>query len=510
MPDSSTLSNDQTQKLLDQALQALQEGLVEDAIRQVTLVRKHYPSLVTAIHIEGLAEKQRGYTSQALELLSQAVTLEPGETLYHRDLGLLLRDMDRLFPAIERFKEAIKQAPDRADNYFLLADTLMDAGRLEDAAPIFYQALKIDATLTPARINLGLCLKALGRLPEALSCFDKVIEKNPEDAQAHVDRALTLFMMERYQEAWPEYQWRFKLKQMQLYQLCLARHIAPWKGRDPRGKRFFIFAEQGYGDTLTCIRYLKRLHQEGAIITLACPKVLVPLLQSSPWIAEIYHAQKNQPAIVEHDYFASLWDLPRYYTSSPKEIPQEVPYIHVDAKISLQWRERLSHYDGFKVGLIWRGKPLHKHDPARKRSIPLKSLTPLKEISDIHFFSLQVDEDSEAKKIAQQEQSCPLQPISLQYDLTDFQQTAAAMVNMDLIITIDTAAAHLAGALNCPTWLLLPLAPDWRWSLDRSDCLWYPSMRLFRQSAPGRWTDVVSSVAQMLGFFIQQKAAELT
>jgi hypothetical protein len=323
--------------------------------------------------------------------------------------------------------------------------------------------------------NLGAALHESGDLDGSLNCLRDLIARQPDLAVAHLMVGLILLAQGDYDAAWPEFAWRWMQPEMARNRVQLGRPM--WDGGDLNGKSILLIAEGGAGDTLSFVRFLPAIAQGGGRILVACQPELRSLL--SPW----QHAGHPLPP---SDLFCSLMDLPALFRTTTATIPR-VPYLHADPGRVQQWKARLRSERRLKVGVVWSGKV-----NALQRHLSLTDFAPLSRIQDVAFFSLQKGEA--AREIA----GAALPMTNWTGELNDFADTAALIENLDLVITVDTSIAHLSGAMGKPTWVILKIAPDWRWMHNRPDTPWYPTARLFRQQTAGDWRAPVEQVASEL------------
>jgi hypothetical protein len=269
----------------------------------------------------------------------------------------------------------------------------------------------------------------------------------------------------------------------------LRAHLeAPkWDGSDLNGRRILLYGEQGLGDSIQFARYIPMVAQRGGRIVLACQPELVDLLKQIQPLEECVPNDRVPPP---HDVYCALLSLPAVLGTRPETIPASVPYLTPDPVKTEFWRKRLEGETRRKIGLAWAGRPIHPND--RNRSMSLSQLAGLADVPDAAFYSLQKREGSE------QAAHAPMPLTDWTSELHDFTDTAALMANLDLIISVDTSVVHLAGALGRPVWVLLPFIPDWRWMFDRTDSVWYPTMRLFRQPALGDWKTPIGKLLEAL------------
>jgi hypothetical protein len=294
---------------------------------------------------------------------------------------------------------------------------------------------------------------------------------------------LLLLLKGDYQHGWPMYEWRWRLK-------GYAQHSNPrpqWDGQALAGRRILLHAEQGFGDVIHLARYIPMVAERGGKMIVACPRNLHRLLRGLGPVEKWLGPQEPLP---DHDLHCPWMSLPRVFETTLETIPAAIPYLSADPHVSRQWAARLPADGRLRVGLVWAGRRL----PDRYRSIPADQLAPLGEIAGVHFVSLQKRQAAEQVLFAPP----PLPLTDWSDDLLDFADTAALLHNLDMVITIDTAVAHLSGAMGKPTWILLRKSADWRWLLDRNDSPWYPTVRLFRQEQLDDWTAPINQVAEAL------------
>jgi hypothetical protein len=351
--------------------------------------------------------------------------------------------------------------------------------RLREAVLAYRKALALKADYAPARNNLGLDLQALGQARAAVEEFEQAIAAQPGFAEAHWNLGLALLTLGDLVRGWQEYEWRLQCQPFADDGLNLAG-VAPWRGEPLTGKTLLVRREQGAGDTIQFLRFVPELRLRGARVLLHVGPEVADLARSVDPGVELFDPVRNAGTV---DYFVNLLSLPRWLGITLDNLPAATPYLHVNADRVAAWRTRLAAYPGRRIGLVWGGNPQHKND--RNRSCPLILLKPLLDLPGISWFSLQKGES--AKQLAALEGNGI---IDLGPDLNSYADTAAALGGLDLLITVDTSVAHVAGAVGCPAWVLIPYAPDWRWLLDREDSPWYPTLRLFRQDATTRWHGV--------------------
>lgn len=432
---------------------------------------------------------EQGKSDEAVTALRQAVRLRPayGEALYH--LGQVLRDQGRIEEAVTSLRQAAQLRPEVVAVHNLLGNALRDLGQLPEAIGHYEAALRLQPNQPALHINLGLACEDAKQFDRALACYDRAIQLRPDDADAHTYRAMLLLRRGDFERGWAEYEWRWQVRR------AFARPAfdrPAWEGSDLRGQTILLYGEQGLGDTLQFVRYASLLAARGATVIVECQPELKRLLDNVAGTSTVIARGEPRPAF---DCHQALLSLPRLFQTTLASVPAEIPYVKVDPDAIAAWRDRLGPKEGVRVGLVWAGRPTHKND--RNRSINLDVLGPLAELSGVRFYSLQLG--PAARQLTRP--PAGLRVVDLTGNIRDFVDTAALIENLDLVVTVDTSVAHLAGMLGRPVWVLLPYAADWRWLEDRDDTPWYPTMRLFRQPAHGDWDSVVRRVAAELTRF---------
>jgi Flp pilus assembly protein TadD len=434
----------------------------------------------------GKALLAKDLADEAIVACRRAIQLEPSMAQAYNNLGTALAAKGDLPPAIAAYDTALRLQPNLPELHNNLGVALRQSNHCALAVSACATAIKLRPDYADAHNNLGSAYMSCGDIGHALAAYRKAIDLNPQHASAHCNLGLALLVSGDFDEGCRQFEWRWRVKE-----LCLRpiRTTQPaWEGSPLNGARILLHAEQGLGDSIQFVRYLPMVKQRGGRITLACPRELVSLFNQLPDAEQVVPIDQPLP---DFDFHSPLVSLPRVLGTRLETIPAAIPYLKADPIRSAHWRERIPADRRRKIGLVWSGQPAHPND--RNRSIPLTALSPLAQLSGIQFFSLQKG------KAKEQSSSWPVELTDWTDQLSDFAETAALMENLDLVITVDTAVAHLAGAMGKPVWILLPLAPDWRWLLRREDSPWYPTARLFRQSAAGDWTAPVARVAEALG-----------
>jgi hypothetical protein len=326
-------------------------------------------------------------------------------------------------------------------------------------------------------------------MAEALSGYELSLWHDPDSATAHWNRALTWLQAGNYERGWPEYEWRWRRKRSRPREFARPR----WEGGPLGGRTVLLRCEQGLGDAIQFVRYAPLVRERGGPVVLECPRRLLSLFSRCEGIDRLVAEGDPLPAF---DVQAPLMSLPALLGTTLATVPARVPYLSADPALVEQWGARVAPLPGFRVGITWQGNPRHKWDA--HRSIRLASFASLARLEGIHLVSLQREHGTEQ-----------LRSLAGRFSVTDlarepaaspgdFAETAALLEHLDLVVTVDTATAHLAGALGVPVWVALSTISDWRWLLDRDDSPWYPTMRLFRQRRQGDWDDVFARMADEL------------
>jgi hypothetical protein len=329
-------------------------------------------------------------------------------------------------------------------------------------------------------------------MDEAVASFGRALELKPEFAEAHIGRSLALLLMGRFEEGWPEYEWRWKRKGVEEPVLQKPR----WTGNTVKGARILLRCEQGLGDTLQFMRYAELVKQRCGAVIVECQPPLARLLASCPGVDSVITSGLPLP---EFDFHIPLLSLPALFGTSLENISAKVPYLWPRADAVEKRKDELGDAGAFKVGIAWQGRKEYENDCCR--SIPLAYFAGIARIRGVRTYSLQMGAGRE--QLTDLGGESPI--IDLGDRLGDFHDTAAIVRNLDLVITSDSAPAHLAGSLGVPVWVALSIGPDWRWLVGRTDSPWYPTMRLFRQSRPGDWGGVFRAIEGELAKLVKRR-----
>jgi len=431
--------------------------------------------------------------ADALAAYERAIALKPGDSGGWTGKGIAQHSLKRYAEALDAYDQALSCAPANFEALLARGAALQKLGRLDEALacaaragaewPGHFEVVALRASV----------LQDQRRWAEALAGYGEALRQRPDDANAHVNRAYALLSQGRFVEAWPDLEYRWRKPDYRDSRPSIG--VPEWQGEDPAGRHMLVYAEQGLGDIVMFLRYALRLRERAAKLTLLVDKRLHALLRDAADIALASAPEAVGPA----DYQCAMMSLPMHLAPGLDDIPKNVPYLHAEPARTDSWRARIGPH-GFRVGISWQGNP--EGDVDRGRSFPLRRYAALAGLPGLRLISLQKGFGSE--QLADLPPGMPLglkiESLGEDFDAgaDAFLDTAAAMQALDLVITSDTAIAHVAGALGRPVWVALQHAADWRWLEDRTDIPWYPSMRLFRQPVPGDWDTVFAAIRTAL------------
>lgn len=501
---------------LEQALALIRTGRVTEGEALCRPLVARHPEEPDAHHLLGLIALTEKRADDAEPWLCRAVALAPGVAHFNTNLGTAQQGCGQIVPAERSYRRALRLAPDQAETAFNLAKLLALGGRTGEADRLYRLAIALQPSrgkywsnlgdlwvrqrretealrayahveavtgnpVDDSAVNQGMALQRLNRLDEALQRYERALALNPDNVAAHWNRALALLVTGRLAEGWDEYEWRWRLAE------STPRPFTQplWTGEALTTETLLLHAEQGLGDTLHLARYLPLVAARVKRVILECQPPLRRLIAAS--FPSVTVAPSGEP-LPTFDRHLPLLSLPRIFGTDLNTIPATVPYLRAPDGATLPSR----HPGALAVGVVWGGDPAHAND--QRRSLDPHTLAALLALPDLNLYSLQ--KGARAHELAAADPNGRV--IDLGPTIADFTDTAAVLRCLDVVVTVDTSVAHLAGALGCPVCVMLPYSPDWRWLLDRPDSPWYPSARLFRQSAPGDWSGVLHTVANHL------------
>lgn len=545
------------QEALNLAVQHHNAGRLDQAEQLYRQILQTAPNQAETLHLLGVLKQQRGEVGLCVELIARAISIKPAVAVFHSNLAEAFRRLNLLDEAEAAARRAISISPDFLSAHANLAAIQSSRGQFDAAEQSLRRALQINPRDAGSMSALCGVLKDLGRVAEAIQAGRQAVALLPEDAVAHNNLAAALqadnqlaaaeaeyrkavelhsgfveaidnlgtilyrqgnlrAAMVEWQRAlalapqapgalwnlalayiatgdwergWPLFESRLSIGPSRMY-FREYPGIPQWDGFDLKGKSILLFPEQGYGDVIQFARFIPVLAQRGARVIVHMPAEMVELMKLVPGVSQVVGPADQMPAF---DTYRALMSVPLVLKVTPNSVPTNIPYFQPDESRRTQWKDRLAQYsEGKRIGIVWSGRPTHRDDA--RRSIALRELAPLAAIEGIQLISLQKG------AAVEQLRSVPFADriVNLDSELHDFADTAAAIANLDLVIAVDTAVAHLAGALGKPVWLLIASAPDYRWMLEREDSPWYPTMKIFRQKQPGDWTEVIARVSAKL------------
>ena len=440
----------------------------------------------------GRVLRQKGNPSAAVAAFRTALSLGGSDAELYYGLGGALNSLAQYDEALTCYEKASEIEPSNAQALFALGAIHQNRGNLKQAA-VFYERA---ASVSPKQgldylSNMARLCECRGEYEEALGYLDELVKCYADTPAVRTWRGESLLRLGRFEEGWVDYEWRIKHPGWQARIGGYNFSQPLWDGSPLAGKTLLVYAEQGLGDTLQFCRYLPQLHAQGAHIIFYCQPELIPLLRNMAALARIEARDMSRAVTEQFDFHVPLMSLPHYCGTTRQNIPAQTSYLMAPDDLREHWRQRLQG-EGLKVGLVWAGSSQHTRD--QQRSCSLAILAPLFDIANVNFYSLQKGEAAEQIKSLPAAKA----PLDLSPELNNFADTAAVVENLDLVISVDTAVAHLAGALGRPVWTLIYWPPEWRWLLEGDDSPWYPSMRLFRRSESDNWDSVIERVAVSL------------
>ncbi len=439
------------------------------------------------IHALGFELLQAGKPREAAMSFRKVLAISPGFPESSLYLGHCLHQMGEYQDALQVYDRQLALTPNSAALWNNRGNTLLELREYEDAASSYLFALGIFPDLHDARVALASCYQSMGMIDKAMEACQIVLASAPDHAEAHWNRALLLLLKGEYKEGWQEYEWRWQKRAF----TSPARNFKQprWNGETLTGKTLLVHAEQGFGDTIQFCRFIPQLASLGAKVIFECQPPLVRLMKSLAGCTSVLPMGCNLPRF---DMHIPLLSLPMMLDNTLQSIPDKMPYLASEVDSILKWSFLVRKDKGIKVGICWSGKSY----PDPGRSCPVEALKPLAAIEGINWNSLQVGWNS----------ALPFPMTDNTSRISDFTDTAALISHLDLVVTIDTAVAHLAGALGKKVFLMVPFAPDWRWMQWWDDSPWYPTMRLFRPIYPADWSGPVSNVITELKRIVSDSA----
>jgi len=472
---------DRANALLQEGIERAKSGKLDEALRLFDKALEVVPENPVVNYNRGLVRQQSGSIEAAVVAYRVATEVQPQFLEAWINLSQALKLLGCFSQALEAAERAVQLDPDQPSAWLGKGNALRGMNALAEAADAFRSGLVAAPDDRLLKVSLANTTRELGQVPEAIRLLRESVEAHPDFAEAHRDLAHALLLHGEYREGWIENRWRWETESMH----NTKRHqgIPEWNGEPLTGKRILLWDEQGFGDAIQFVRFVPWVAEMGAEVVLEAQPQLVRLFETVPGVGEVIPRGGALPSV---DYQVSLLELGGVFFSEPTSLPNVAPYVHVTNENRPPTENRL------RVGLCWTGNPSHDND--RKRSMNFESFGPLLELPQIDFVSLQLAQGSG-------EISTPGKFKESLGDPVDFYETACLVTTLDIVITIDSSIAHLAGALGQAVWVLLPYGPDWRWMLGRDDSPWYPSTTLFRQAKPGDWSAPIRKISQKITEF---------
>jgi hypothetical protein len=411
------------------------------------------------------------------------------------DLGTVLQSQNEIPEALLCFSKAISRNPNEAAYRFNRGNALTNIEDWEAAERDYQAAISLRPDYPDTWYNLGNALREMCRWEEASLAYAKAIALRPDFAEARWNNSLLLLMQGDYANGWRDYEWGFSRIDARGPKRDFP--VPQWSGEDLAGRSILLHAEQGFGDTLQFCRYAPLVAARGGLVILEAPRPLIRLLKSLSGVSELVATGDPLPAF---DLHCPLMSLPLAFGTEIETIPATLPYLAADPADIARWRERLGDRPGLKIGLIWAGNPRSDQPQAHRidarRSMGFANFAPLLEIPGLRLISLQIGARGQEAQGAIEDYT---------NEISDFADSAGLMANLDMIIGVDTAAIHLSGALARPSWVLSRFDGCWRWHLKGAESPWYPDiLRIFRQTSPGDWANVIEEVASTLRKFMKE------
>lgn len=474
--------------LLEEAKAHIDAGRLEAAVaiyEKVVALVPHHPDVH---HLLGLACFEAGRHDRAVRHIGRSVELNPSNDVAYRSMGDALAAAKQFSLAIKAYEKSCTLNPGNTDALLNLGNLYHELDMYQRAEHAYAQIISQAPEHMQALNNLGKLFHDMGRLQHALVFYDRCLSRNPHYAEAQFNRAALLLAMGDYERGWEAYEWRFRRQSA----ASVYPHPLPtprWQGELFQNRRLLVHCEQGMGDVLQFMRYLPLIKQRGGDVLIEVHEPLVPLLKLQRGIDEVMAFNENQPPAIPHDLHIPLLSLPKVFRTRTDTIPHAIPYIETDGQRPNHWEQYIKP-DHLNIGLVWASSDINP-----KRNLPLEKCRAWFQNPKLHFVSLQKGNASEQIAPMQRDASAVS---ALGQHLNNFLDTACLMAHLDLIISVDTAAMHLAGGMGMPLWALLPFNADWRWPLDEKPCGWYPHAKIFRQSIPGNWDDVIATITTML------------
>ena len=478
MPTTTT----SLKEALERGIALHESGKIEQAEKLFRQLISQHPTHPDVLNLLGVVILKRKDRKQAADLFRQAIAVRGDIAEFHVNLATALQGMRQYEEAERIARRAVELKPDYSKAWQLIGVAQANLRRRKEAMESYHRVLELDPNDADAHTSLGVCYFDEGEYEKAMECQREAVRIRPDFPAAHLNLALILLLLGREEEGWEEYEWRSQCEGLPKHNFRQPL----WDGSPLEGKRILLYTEQGLGDAIQFVRFVPAVAERGGHTVVICQKELKPLLATVAGLNEIHG--RNEP-LPTFDIYAPLLSLPRILKLRTVNMRAQVPYLHAEESRMQKWKSLLSEDGpGYRVGIAWAGNPGHRRD--LERSLDSSLLLPLADVPDLRLYSLQVGATS--KKIDPLREQLRL--IDHTSKLTDMAESAALVQNLDLVICVDTSVCHLAGALGKPVWVMIPAGPHWGWGLQGESTPWYPTMRLFRQTAAGDWPSVIERI----------------
>lgn len=488
--------------------QAIAPSKPEDAISHFIIACQGAPDCIQYRVLLAQTLLTNNLTSAAEHEYTTLLSIEPNNPDALAGYAQLLYKNNKFEQAEHYLQRALEYKPSDTNLLLIYANTLNLQHKTKEALAVYRRAAELQPHSLAISCNIAYTLKKLGLTQEAIALYENIVKKNPSYVQANFALALAYLSNGDFEKGWPLYEWRRKSSEKKYW---VPVDKPEWDGSNLAGRTIFLLSEQGLGDTFQFIRYAQVLKEQGATVIVAVQNPLQDLLKLCPYIDTIIPL-KDARSYKNYDVYALLMSVPYLIKTTAETIPAPTVYLHTSAQLDTLWKETLAYDHNFKIGLCWQAELVRRdmqlRATAEDKSIDLALCAPLFALKNVSIYSLKKMDLVEQKTAITQNQ---LLSFSEDFDKSHgrFMDTASLIKNLDLVITVDTAIAHLAAGLGVPVWLILPEPADWRWGLHHTKSPWYASMRLFRQKTEGDWTSVITTVTeeikQLLHFFKKQK-----
>lgn len=459
-------------------------GGAHEAVGALREAARRFPNNPAVLNSLGLALQGTGDHADAARVFEVALRATPGAGAIAYNLGNARRDLGDIPGAMAAYVKALELGPPVPEMFNNLGLLFQETGDAVHASTAYGSALDLDPAFLPAALNLGY-LHIHEREPvRAVAVLEAALRHHPDHPDVHWLLSHALLVMGEYDRGWKEYEWRWaKMRNASYRRKDASRQ---WTGEPLEGKRILLYAEQGLGDAIQCARYIPMVAAAGGVVIVECQPELEALLRTVQGVAEVVVRGGREPL---YDVACPLMSLPGVLGTTLGTIPAGVPYMFADPGKLMHWEAWAhAHVPGRRVGVVWAGNPAHRNDA--RRSMPASYLPRLMGVEGVRWVSLQKGEPGDGRvQVPPGVRMADAGPL-----LRDLADTAALVMQCDLVITVDTAVAHVAGALGRPVWVMIPYAPDWRWLLEGEGTRWYPTARLYRQPSPGNWDAVIARV----------------